>query len=142
MCGSPPSLASIWSALPGHYWRIFARRRGSATADYRSAKCREWPLASLRGNAAISRFWGHIGRGAMARKQLARKLLFPSKLKSGCQRPRSVLLSQHNGDHTLGDRFISRIWRMTGEGFVVIVDLEKDRVAIGFERAKIMLLVR
>ena len=105
------------------------------------AKCRWWPLASLRGSAANGRFWGHIGRGAMARKQLARKLLFPSKLKSGCQRPRSVLLSQHNGDHTLGDRWISRIWRMAGEGFVKIIDLEKDRVTIGFERAKVVLLV-
>jgi len=31
---------------------------------------------------------------------------------------------------------------MTGEGFAVIVDLEKDDVAVGFKRAKVVLLMR
>jgi len=31
---------------------------------------------------------------------------------------------------------------MVGERFVVVVDLEKDHMAFGFERAKVMLLVR
>ena len=67
--------------------------------------------------------------------------MFPSKLKIECPRLHSVLLSQHNSDHTLGDRAVRCIWRMTGEGFVVIVDLEKDGVTIGFERAKVVLLM-
>ena len=54
----------------------------------------------------------------------------------------SVFLRQHDRDHSLGDRGIGRVGRMTGEGLVVIIDLEKDSVAVGFERAEIVFFIR
>jgi len=54
----------------------------------------------------------------------------------------SVLLGQHDGDHALGDGPVSCVWGMVGEALVVIIDLEKDRLTVGFERAEIVLFVR
>jgi hypothetical protein len=54
----------------------------------------------------------------------------------------SVFVGQHDSDHADGD---DRVGRIGGEVFQVsikIIDLEKDRVAFGFERAKVVLLVR
>src|ERR1700724_3209684 len=50
----------------------------------------------------------------------------------------SILLGQHDRDHALGDRRISWIGRVVAEALVVVVDLEKDRVAVGVKRAKIV----
>src|SRR5271166_1864639 len=50
----------------------------------------------------------------------------------------SVFLGQHDGDHSLGDVWVGRIGGMRGQRGVEIIDLEKDRVAIGYERAKVM----
>ena len=53
----------------------------------------------------------------------------------------SVFLRQHDGDDALGDGWVGRIGGMHGQRGIVIIDLEKDRVAIGFERAKVMFFV-
>src|ERR1700730_4290780 len=53
----------------------------------------------------------------------------------------SILLGQHDRDHAFGDRRISWIGGVVAEALVVVVDLEQDRVAIGIEAAKIVLLV-
>ena len=53
----------------------------------------------------------------------------------------SVFLGQHDGDDALGDGWVGRIGGMHGQRGVEIIDLEKDRVAIGFERAKVMFFV-
>ena len=53
----------------------------------------------------------------------------------------SVLFGQHDRDHALGDRRVSRIGGVVAEALVVVVDLEQDRVAVGVEAAKIVLLV-
>jgi hypothetical protein len=39
------------------------------------------------------------------------------------------------------DGWISRVVGMVGEGRVVIIDFEKDRVPVGFEGAKVVLFV-
>ena len=52
-----------------------------------------------------------------------------------------IFLGQHDGDHSLGDGWVGRIGGMRGQRGVEIIDLEKDRVAIGFERAKVMFFV-
>jgi hypothetical protein len=54
---------------------------------------------------------------------------------------RSVLVSKHNGDDPLGDCRVGRVRRMSGKGFVVTIDLEKDRDAIDIERAEVVLFV-
>jgi hypothetical protein len=41
----------------------------------------------------------------------------------------------------LGDRRIRRIGGVVGEALVVVVDLEKDPMAVGVERAKVMQVV-
>ena len=55
--------------------------------------------------------------------------------------PSSVFLRQHDGDDALGDRRISWVGRVRGERLIEIIDLEKDRVPVDFERAKIVFFV-
>ena len=52
-----------------------------------------------------------------------------------------IFLGQHDRDHSLGDGWVGRIGGMRGQRGVEIIDLEKDRVAIGFERSKVMFFV-
>ena len=54
----------------------------------------------------------------------------------------SVFFGQHDGDDALGDRWIGRVRRVSGQGLVVIIDLEKDHGAIGFKRAEIVFAIR
>jgi hypothetical protein len=54
----------------------------------------------------------------------------------------SVLFGQHDRDHPLGDRWIRWIGGVVGGGVVEVVDLEEHPVAVGIERAKVVLLVR
>jgi hypothetical protein len=53
----------------------------------------------------------------------------------------SVFVGQHDGDDALSDVWVGRIGRMHGQRGIEVVDLEKDRVAVGFERAKVMFFV-
>src|ERR1700730_9805882 len=57
-------------------------------------------------------------------------------------RPPSILFSQHDRDHALGDRWISRIRGVVREALVEVVDLEEHLVAVGVERTKVMFFVR
>src|ERR1700730_15346137 len=54
----------------------------------------------------------------------------------------SILFSQHDRDHALGDGRISRITGVVREALVEVVDLEEHLVAVGIERAKVMFFVR
>src|ERR1700736_2305327 len=54
----------------------------------------------------------------------------------------SILLGQHDRDHALGDRRISWIGGVIRKALVVVIDLEEHLVAVGIERAKIVLFVR
>lgn len=54
----------------------------------------------------------------------------------------SVLLSQHDRDHTLGDRGIGWIRRVIRQGLVEIIDLEKYPVTVGIERTEVVFFVR
>jgi hypothetical protein len=54
----------------------------------------------------------------------------------------SVLIGQHDGNDPLGQGRIRWIRRMVGEGPIVVIDLEEDRVALGFERSEVMFFVR
>src|ERR1700722_19371799 len=56
--------------------------------------------------------------------------------------PRSVLVGEHDRDHAHGDSRVCRVGGVVVQAAVKIVDLEKDRVAFGLERAKVMLFVR
>ena len=56
--------------------------------------------------------------------------------------PPSILFGQHDRDHALGDRRISRIRGVVGEALVEVVDLEEHPLAVGIERAKVVLFVR
>jgi hypothetical protein len=53
----------------------------------------------------------------------------------------SVFLRQHDGYYALGDGWIGRIKGMHRQSGIVIIDLEKDRVALDLERAKVMFFV-
>ena len=53
----------------------------------------------------------------------------------------SVFFRQHDGDDALGDGWVGRIGGMRGQRGVEIIDLEKDRAAIGYERAKVVFFV-
>src|ERR1700732_2123912 len=53
----------------------------------------------------------------------------------------SILLGQHDRDHALGDRGVGWIRGVVAEAFVVVVDLEQDRVAVGIKAAKVVLFV-
>ena len=53
-----------------------------------------------------------------------------------------IVLRQHDRDHAPGNRRVGWIRRVVCERPVKIVDLEKDRLAVGFERSKFMLFVR
>src|SRR6202023_937443 len=53
----------------------------------------------------------------------------------------SILLGQHDRDHTLGERRTSWSRGVIREVFVVVVDLEQDRMAVGIEAAKVVLFV-
>jgi hypothetical protein len=80
---------------------------------------------------------------AVAYRQLA---IFSGQAKSRLWRRtaechRSILVSQHDGDDALGDRWISRVGRVRSECLVVVVDLEKYRLAIDLERPKIVFFV-
>jgi hypothetical protein len=54
----------------------------------------------------------------------------------------SVFFGQHNGDDPLGDRWIGRVRRVVGQGFVEIIDLKKDHLAVGFERSEVVFAIR
>ena len=54
----------------------------------------------------------------------------------------SILLGQHDGDDALGDRRIGRVRRVIRQILVEIIDLEKDHLAVGFERAKVVFFIR
>ena len=45
-------------------------------------------------------------------------------------------------NHALGDRRIGWVGRVLAKRLIVVVDLEKDRVAVGVEHTEIMLFVR
>ena len=45
----------------------------------------------------------------------------------------SIFLSQHDRDDPLGDGWVRWVGRMTGQGFVVVVDLEHDRMPVRIE---------
>jgi hypothetical protein len=49
---------------------------------------------------------------------------------------RSIFFGEHDRDHPLGDGRVGWIGGVAGEGRVVIIDLEKDAVAVGFELMK------
>jgi hypothetical protein len=53
----------------------------------------------------------------------------------------SVLFSQHDGDDALSDRRISWVGRVRGQHLIIVIDLEKDRLTIDLERAKVVFLV-
>src|SRR5437762_493711 len=53
----------------------------------------------------------------------------------------SVLFGEHDGDHALSDRGIGWVEGVRGEFFVIIIDHEKDRLAIDLERSEVMFLV-
>jgi hypothetical protein len=55
---------------------------------------------------------------------------------------RSILLGEHDGDDALGNGGIRWVRGEISKRFIVIVDLEKDVVAVDFERAKVVLFVR
>ena len=91
---------------------------------------------------------GEVGQQAFAViREAIRK---EGKDLSGCpglgepqaETPPSILFGQHDRDHALGDRRISRIRRVVTEALVEVVDLEEHLVAVGIERAKVVLLVR
>src|SRR5215211_2099552 len=54
----------------------------------------------------------------------------------------SVFFSQHDGDDALRYARIRRIRGVHRQAPVIVVDLEKDRVALDLERAKVVLFVR
>jgi hypothetical protein len=53
----------------------------------------------------------------------------------------SIFLRQHDGHDALGEGWIGRIKGMHRQCGIVIIDLEKDRVAVDLERAKVMSFV-
>src|ERR1700730_2420542 len=53
----------------------------------------------------------------------------------------SILLGPHDRDHALGDRGVGRIAGLLREALVVVVDLEEHPLAVGIERAKVVLFV-
>src|SRR5262249_17029404 len=53
-----------------------------------------------------------------------------------------VFIGQHDRDHPLRDRRISWVGGVVREGLVVVIDLEKDPMAIRIERAKVVLFAR
>ena len=50
----------------------------------------------------------------------------------------SVFLGQHDGDDPLGDHRVGWVRRVSGEPLVEIIDFEKDQMAIGLKRAKVV----
>src|ERR1700724_2272464 len=54
----------------------------------------------------------------------------------------SILFGEHDRDHALGNRRIGWIGGVVGEALVEVVDLEKDPMAVGVERAKVVFFVR
>ena len=58
---------------------------------------------------------------------------------AGCSA--SVLVGEHDRDHADGDGRVGRIGGVVIHAAIKIIDLEKDRVAFGLERAKVMLFV-
>jgi hypothetical protein len=53
----------------------------------------------------------------------------------------SILFGQHDRNHAFSDRGIRRVWGVIAARLIVIIDLEKYRVAVDLERAKVMFLV-
>ena len=53
-----------------------------------------------------------------------------------------VLFRQHDSNQALGDRRIGWVRRVEAQRLVVVVNLEKDHMPIGLERAEVVLLVR
>jgi hypothetical protein len=51
------------------------------------------------------------------------------------------ILRRADGDDALGDIWVARIGRVILQILIEIVDLKKDRVTVGVERAKVMFLV-
>jgi hypothetical protein len=69
------------------------------------------------------------------------------EVEGGVERPKrldvvSIFFGEHDRNHTLGHHGIGRIAGAAGQGRVVIIDLEKDRVTVDFERAEIVLFMR
>ena len=62
---------------------------------------------------------------------------------SGAKRGDQIgrLSRQHDGNDALGDDWVRRIGGMHCQCRIVIIDLEKDGVALGFERAKVVFFV-
>jgi hypothetical protein len=54
----------------------------------------------------------------------------------------SILFRQHDRDDPLGDGGIGGIGRVHWHAVIEIVDLEKDPVAVGLERSKVVFLMR
>jgi hypothetical protein len=54
----------------------------------------------------------------------------------------SIFFGKHDRDHPMGDRWISWIVGLPGKGRVVVIDLEKDCVAVSLEGTKVVLFAR
>jgi hypothetical protein len=54
---------------------------------------------------------------------------------------RSIFFGQHDRDDALSYGRVGRIGRVAGQVLIVVVDLEKDHVAVSFERAKVVLFM-
>jgi hypothetical protein len=55
---------------------------------------------------------------------------------------RSIFVGQHHGDHADRDGRVGRIGGVVVQAAIKIIDLEKDRVAFGLERPKVVLFMR
>src|SRR5262249_40620758 len=107
------------------------------------------PNASANEPYSASRAFA-VARGCLtlaAASRVVSKSASPSdsggfELNIDCLAIGSILLGQHDRDHTLGDRRVSSVRRMHRQCFVVVVDLEKDRLAVGVERAEVVFLIR
>jgi hypothetical protein len=82
-------------------------------------------------------------RGRRWRRSVLRGSRFePFMTRMSAKSDQCCFLRQHDRDDALGDVWVGRIGGMHGQRGIEIIDLEKDRVSIGFERAKVMLFVR
>src|ERR1700687_1411337 len=74
--------------------------------------------------------------------QARARLVAPTLPSADLRKKFSIFFSQHDGNDAFGDRWVCCIWRMVGEALVEIIDLEKDHLAFGFERTKIVFFMR
>ena len=95
---------------------------------------------------------GPVGSGALGGLATATRFssrdsvsLFGRSIAPCSERPQvqpSIFLRQHDRDDALGHRGIGWVGRVIFQILVEIIDLEKDCMAVGFERAEIVLLMR